>query len=431
MKKNSRQIQRTWKKTYFLIWTGQAISLLGSELVQFSLIWYLTKTTGSTTVLAFASFIALTPRVILYPFVGALVDRWNRQKVMIYADASIALFTLLLAAFFWFDKTSLWHIYVVLFLRGMGSGFHWPAMQASTSLLVPKRHLTRVSGINQTLRGILGIVAPVMAALLLDVIPMFAILSIDVATALTAILPLLVVVIPQPAVLNHIEGNGVKQIWGDVRLGMKYMLTWKGLLYLGLISAFLNFLIHPGFTFIPLLVTEHFLKGALDLSLLESAFSAGIVLGGLVLSAWGGFKKNIHTNLAGVLGLGLGMGLVAMAQPQQFNLAVAGMALSGLMQPMANGPILAIIQAHVESDIQGRILTLLESMVTMMMPLSMLVAAPVAIWIGVRGWLAFGAIGCLLIGTAGFFIPELINIERRDKLNSLSQPLTQAENAGE
>lgn len=397
-----------------MIWTGQAFSLLGSELVQFSLVWYLTRTTGSAAVLALASFTALTPRVILYPFVGALVDRWNRQKVMIWADAGIALVTLVLALLFWSGKIAVWHIYVALLLRGLGSGFHWPAMMASTSLIVPHRHLTRISGLNQTLRGALGIVAPVIAAVLLDAIPMAGILSIDIATALIAIVPLLLVVIPQPAGDRLTDGNTFMQIWQDVRQGMSYVFAWKGLMILGIAAAALNFLIHPGFTFIPLLVTDHFAGGALDLSVLESAFSAGIVLGGLVLGFWGGFRKNIHTCLAGVIGLGIGMGLIATTRPQDFPLAVAGMALSGLMQPVANGPIMAIIQSQVDADIQGRVLTLLESIVMAMMPLSMLVAAPMAGWMGVRGWLTFGAIGCLLMGLAGFFIPALIQIENPD-----------------
>ena len=176
-----------WKKPFFTIWTGQAFSLLGSELVQFALVWYLTKQTGSASVLAFASFVALIPRVLISPFSGALVDRWNRQRVMIFADAAIALFTMLLAGIFWLGKIQIWHIFAIMFIRSLGSGFQWPAMQASTSLMIPKDQLAHISGLNQTLRGALGIVAPVAAALLMEFMPMFGILSIDVITAIIAI----------------------------------------------------------------------------------------------------------------------------------------------------------------------------------------------------------------------------------------------------
>jgi len=399
-----------WQKTYFLIWVGQAFSLLGSELVQFSLIWYMTRETGSAAVLAFASFIALIPRVILNPIAGALVDRWNRRLVMIYSDAGIAVATMLVAILFWMGKISLWHIYLVLFLRSLGGGFHWPAMQASTSLIVPKHHLARISGLNQTLRGALSVTAPVIAALLIESIPMYGVLSIDVITAIIAISPLLFVVIPQPQNIQE-KNNLPRQVILDIRDGFKYMVGWKGLLYLSLAATILNFLLSPGYTFTPLLIKEHFNGDAIDLSILESAFGIGMVLGGLVLSGWGGFKRNIHTTLAGILGLAGGTAMVAASGMDQFKLAIAGMAVAGFMQPIANGPIFAIIQAQVDPLVQGRIFTLLESMVSAMMPISMLIAAPVAGLIGVRGWLFFGAFGCLVIGIAGFFIPSLVHIE--------------------
>jgi len=399
-----------WKRTFFPVWIGQAFSLLGSELVQFSLIWYLTEKTGSASVLAAASFVALLPRVFLSPISGALVDRWNRQKVMIYADALIAAATMILAGIFWLEYIQVWHIYVILFIRALGSGFHWPAMQASTSLMVPKDQLAKISGMNQTLRGAMGIVAPLLAALMLEIFPIYGILSIDVITAIIAISPLLFVSIPQ---VNHTveKKAGLSHIWDDIKTGFKFLVGWRGLLYLTLAATFLNFLLYPGFTFTPLLVTDHFGKGVIELSMIESAFSMGMIIGGLVLSTWGGFKRNIYTILTGIIGLAVGTGLIALAPSNHFMLAVFGMSLAGFMNPIANGPIFAIMQTYVEPEMQGRVFSLLESMVSAMMPISMVVAAPIAEWVGIRGWLAFGAIGCFAIGLAGFFTPSLVHIE--------------------
>lgn len=411
-----------WKKTYFLVWIGQAFSLLGSELVQFSLVWYLTRETGSAAVLAFASFIALVPRVILNPIAGALVDNWNRQRVMIFADAGIAVATMLLTLLFWLDWIELWHIYAIMFLRSLGGGFHWPAMQASTSLMVPKKHLARISGLNQTLRGILNVTAPVIAAILIESIPLYGIFSIDVITAIIAISPLLFVTIPQPQ-KQEPALSSPKKVFSDIKQGFKYMIGWKGLLYLSLAATIANFLLSPGYTFTPLLVKNHFGGTAIDLSLLESGFGIGVILGGLVLSAWGGFKRNIFTTLSGIIGLAFGTAMVAAAGINQFNLAVAGMTVAGFMQPIANGPIFAIIQTHVEPSMQGRIFSLLESMVSAMMPLSMIMAAPIADRIGVRGWLFFGAMGCLVIGLAGFFVPSLVNIENQEHGEQAVSPI--------
>ena len=147
------QVESNWKRTFFLIWTGQAFSLLGSSLVQFALVWWLTQKTGSATVLAAATFVALLPSVFLGPFVGALVDRWNRRIVMIAADGMVALATAALVILFWLDIAQVWHVYVVLFVRSLTGTFHFPAMQASTSLMVPDKHLSRISGLNQALRA--------------------------------------------------------------------------------------------------------------------------------------------------------------------------------------------------------------------------------------------------------------------------------------
>lgn len=409
-----------WKKTFFLIWTGQAFSLFGSELVQFALVWHLTKITGSASVLAIASFSALLPRVLLLPFTGALVDRWNRQRIMIFADAFIAFFTMLLALLFWLGYIQVWHIYVIMFIRSLGSGFHWPAMQASTSLMVPKDQLTRISGLNQTLRGALGIAAPLVAALLLEYIPMFGILSIDVLTAILAISPLLIIKIPQPASAGEAQPFSIKQVLGEVRIGFKYLTGWKGLFYLSITATILNFLLNPGFTFIPLLVTSYFKRSVIDLSLLESVFSIGIIFGGVVLGAWGGFKKNIQTIMGGIIGTAIGVFLIAMPSPQNFVLAIIGMGITGFMQPIANGPLFAVLQRHVEPQIQGRVFSTLESMVSAMMPVSMVIAAPVAEHIGIRGWLFFGGVGCLVLGISGFFIPALVHLEDAESIKAAS-----------
>ncbi len=134
---------RNWAKPFFTIWFGQAFSILGSKLVSFALVWWLTQKTGSATVLATSTIMIYLPQIFLGPFVGALVDRWNRRVVLIIADSAVALATLVLAFLFWVDVVELWHIYLIVFLRSLGGCFHFPAMQASTSLMVPDSHISR------------------------------------------------------------------------------------------------------------------------------------------------------------------------------------------------------------------------------------------------------------------------------------------------
>ncbi|MFV1949203.1 MAG: MFS transporter [Anaerolineales bacterium] len=138
---NTSRENKSWAAPFFTIRTGQAISLMGRQMVQFALIWWLTKITGSAVGLTTASLVGLLPMVVLGPFVGALVDRWNRRKILLIADAGIALVTLVLAYAFYMGWAQVWMVYVALFLRALEGGFHGPAMSTSTSLMVPDEHL--------------------------------------------------------------------------------------------------------------------------------------------------------------------------------------------------------------------------------------------------------------------------------------------------
>jgi DHA3 family macrolide efflux protein-like MFS transporter len=299
--------QSNWKLPFFTIWVGQAFSLIGSGLVQFALVWWLTTTTGSATVLATATLAAILPGVVLGPFAGALVDRWNRRVVMMLADSFIALATLGLAALYAAGAMQIWHVYVIMFLRAIGGSFHWPAMQASTSLMVPEEHLSRVAGLNQTMQGALNIIAPPLGAVLLGLMPLNGIMLIDVVTAMLAVAPLLFVYIPQPKRSEAAQpSGGLASVWGDVREGFRYVWSWPGMMLLGAMAAVLNFLYNPAFSLTPILVTKHFNGQALQLAWMESAWSVGMVVGGITLSVWGGFRRKMWTSLLGLFLQGIG-----------------------------------------------------------------------------------------------------------------------------
>ena len=177
----------SWKTPFFALWTGQAVSLLGSSLVQFALVWWLTQSSGSATVLAGATLAAMLPQILLGPVAGVLVDRGSRRRIMLVSDSLVALTTLALAALFAFGRAQIWHVYLAMFLRSLGGAFHFAAMQTSTSLMVPREQLARVSGLNQMLNGGMNIVAPPVGALLLGLLPLQGILAIDLTTAVAGI----------------------------------------------------------------------------------------------------------------------------------------------------------------------------------------------------------------------------------------------------
>ncbi|MFN2190113.1 MAG: MFS transporter, partial [Candidatus Promineifilaceae bacterium] len=225
--KHQIDLPEKWQRPFFAMWTGQAFSLAGSRVVQFALVWWLTVKTDSAVVLTTMTIVALVPEIVLSPFAGALIDRWNRRWVMIVADSAIALGAIALGYLFWADQIEVWHIYALVFVRGLAGAFHWPAMQASTSLMVPDKHLTRVAGLNQSLNGVLSILGPVLGALVVESFLMYQVMAIDVVTALIGILPLLFVFIPQP---KPSESDQEKtSILSDMIAGYRYFIGWRGM----------------------------------------------------------------------------------------------------------------------------------------------------------------------------------------------------------
>jgi DHA3 family macrolide efflux protein-like MFS transporter len=411
MKNSSQSVPKNWGGRFFAIWSGQALSLFGSSLVHFALIWWLTQKTGSATVLAFASLAGLLPQVLFGPFAGALVDRWDRRRVMIFADGGIALATLILVYLFATDQAQPWHVYAILAVRSLGASFHYPAMAASTPLMVPEDQLTRVNGLNQTLQGMNAMVAPPVGALLLSIMPTQNILMIDLATAMIAIGPLFFFSIPQPVRTELSNAAHKPTLLQDVRDGLLYLRSWPGLVAILAMAIMINGLLTPASSLMPLLVTKHFGQGPLQLGFMDTAWGVGMIAGGLLLSVWGGFKRKIVTTMIGIVGIGAGVVFVGLAPAGWFSLALAGMFIVGVTNPIANGPLMAIVQSVVKPEMQGRVMALITTFATGITPISLLIAGPVSDAIGIRTWFWISGIITLLMGFGGFFSRAVMSVE--------------------
>jgi len=300
----------------------------------------------------------------------------------------------------------------------LAGAFHANAMNASTSLMVPVEHLTRVQGLNQLLEGGLNVIAAPLGALLLGMLSMQGILSIDVITALFAILPLAFIHVPQPE-RDAIDAEKTT-VWTDFKAGLRYMIGWPGLLIIGLMTVGINFTIIPAFSLLPLMVKDYFGGSAIHLSWVESAMGAGMILGGVLLSIWGGFSRKILTSLVGLIGMGAGTLILALAPSSAIFLAIGGALLIGFMTPITMGPFFAVIQSTVEPDMQARVFSLLSSVGTGIVPLGLIIAGPVADQVGIQAWFLLGGVLCILMGVAGLFIPAVMNMEKK------SNPLPEA-----
>jgi DHA3 family macrolide efflux protein-like MFS transporter len=418
MDNSSQPIPENWAPRFFTIWGGQAFSLFGSALVQFALVWHLTRTTGSATVLATATLVALLPQILLGPFIGALVDRWNRRLIMIVADSSIAASTLGLIWLFATGRVEVWHIYAIMGFRSLGGAFHQPAMTASTSLMVPDKHLTRVSGANQTLGGLINIIAPPTGAFLIELISTQNVLFVDVVTAAMAVLPLLFISIPQPVRKAQANGEAEKtSYWQDLGAGLTYVRKWPGLFGLIILAMVLNFILSPSSALLPLVVTKVFNGGALELGWVESLFGVGILSGGILLSIWGGFKRRIVTSFSGIIGIGLGILMMGLLPTNMLYTFFFACFLVGFSQVFANGPLGAIFQSSIAPEMQGRVFSMLNAGATAMMPLSLLVSGPISDALGIRFWFVLGGSTVILITIAALFVPAIMNIETNNDGN--------------
>jgi len=402
--------------SFFILWTGQALSVLGSQVVQFALIWWLTEETGSATVLATATLVGMLPQAVLGPAIGVLVDRWNRRLILLASDAGIALATLFLAYLFYIDAIETWHIYGILFVRSIGGAFHGTTMIATTTLMVPEEHLVRVQGLNQILGGGLNIVSPPLAALLLAALSMDYILAIDVVTALFAITPLFFIRVPQPQPQTDSSNTPPPSFRTEFTEGLRYVRTQRGILTLIGMVSFVNLLAAPAFSLTPLLVSAHFGGGAMQLAWLNTAIGVGSVSGGLLLGAWGGFKRRISTALCGLIGLGLGIFILGFTPPPMLWVAVGAMGAVGIFSTFTNGPILAILQTAIDPQMQGRVFSLLNSIATGMAPLGLLVAGPVGDYLGIQVWYLAAGTMCTSMGVLGFLLPAVSRIEEHPQV---------------
>jgi MFS transporter, DHA3 family, macrolide efflux protein len=398
-----------WARRFFPLWIGQALSLLGSQLVQFAIIWYLTQETHSATALAVASMMGLLPQVLLSPLIGTWVDRGNRRWILVSADATVALATLFLAFLFASGQVQIWEVYVVLLIRAVAGGFHQSAFGASVVLLVPRQHLARMQGLNQALQGGMNILSAPLGAFLLTFLPMPAILAVDVSTAVVAITILLFIQIPQP----ERAASAQSTFWQDFASGFRYIIAWRGLLILLGLVMVINFFFSALEPLTPLLITNHFHGSAQELGWWLSSFAIGTVLGGLLLGIWGGFQRKVVTAQLGLILVGLSTIVIGRVPADMFWIGLAANAAVGFLLPIINGSYGATLQSAVVPEMQGRVFAFIMSAAMLISPLALMIAGPFADAFGIQIWFLLTGSSCTLMGMLGFLSRDVMQMEGR------------------
>ena len=362
-----------WKRDAMVFLGSQALSLLGSALVQYALLWHVTLQTRSGVMMTLYIVAGFLPTFLLSPFAGVWADRYDRRKLIVLADALIALVTLGLAVTFTLRGTELWLFFLAAGIRSVGAAIQQPAVGALLPQLVPEDQLMRVNGIQGTLMSANMLGAPALAGFLMSVAPLQVLFLIDVVTAALAILLMMLLRVKARPPAAPAEGRSQLHEIAD---GFRYIRDHAHLVPFFCYLGFILVLITPAAFLTPLQTARSFGTEVWRLTAIEMVFSVGMMVGGAALATWGGFHNRMRTMVASNLVMGactVGLGLVPF-----FWVYLVVMGVFGLALPLYNTPATVMLQEHVEPAFLGRVFGVMTMLSTSLMPLSMLLFGPLA-----------------------------------------------------
>lgn len=418
---------------FTVVWLGQIISVLASSMSQFALTIFMYEKTQSATALGLMQVFFITPFLLISPIAGVMVDRYNRKLMMMVSDFAAGLATLSILAVLYFDVWQFWHMYAASIIFGLGMAFQWPAYSAAISTMVPKEQLGRANGMMSLIEAGPGVIAPILAGALLPIIKLTGILFFDVATFILAIGALLIVHVPQPVRTEE----GAKASGGmlkEAAYGFKYIFARPSLLGLQLIFFAGNLFAGIGFTVLTPMILSRSGNNSLMFGSVQTAGAIAGVVGGVVMSVWGGFKRRVHGVLFGHIIGGIGMAIIGFAGG--LPIWITGMAITSVVVALVNGSNQAIWQSKVAPDVQGRVFASRRLIAWITNPISPIIGGTLADFVlepaaragtglpAAFAWLVgtgpgsgmgllivFCGMISMLVGLSGYFVPAIYNAE--------------------
>lgn len=403
-------MNNNWKRAFAIIWSGQFFSILTSSLVNFAIIIWLSLETGSAEMLAWAAIAAMLPQTLIGPFTGALIDRWNRKRIMMFADSFIAMCTLMLAILFWLDIAEIWHIFGLLGLRSIGSAFHMPAMQASVPLLAPSDQLTRIAGVNQIIASVSQIAGPALGAMLITVWDIEYVLLFDVVGALMAVTSLFFVHIPNPEKEEGVERNILK----EMKEGAMIILRNRGLSLVFLYSILVVFFLVPISVLFPLMTLEYFKGTELQTGIIEAIWSVGALVGGAIMGA-----KVYRVNRVALVNwmyllCGITFFLSGVLSPDGFVWFAILTAIGGVSGAVYNSAFTGLVQTKIDPSALGRVFSMFFTISLIPAMLGLIGIGFLADGLGLSVSFILSGLIIFLIGIAAFFTPAAMRLDQQD-----------------
>jgi len=367
------QTDAGWRKKTAVFMTSQGISLFGSSMVNYAIIWYITLKTQSGMIMTITILTSFLPQIVISLFAGVWADRYNRKTVIILSDALTAISTLILAELFLLGHREIWFIFIASAVRSVGEGIQSPAVSAILPQFVPQEKLMRVNGLSGSMRSFIMLLSPAAGGWLLAAYSVEVACFVDVVTAAIAISILLFLRVPPHRKAGMVQTTGTLQ---DLRQGFSYVRSSAILRRLLIYYAAFFFLISPTAFLTPLLITRSFGGEVWKLTANEVLYSGGAVFGGFLMAIWGGFRNRMRTIALAFAAYGVSAVLLGISTNLFFYLTV--MFFTGIFSPVCYSAEAVLIQENVDNDMQGRVFSMIDMIILAVMPLGMLLFGPIA-----------------------------------------------------
>jgi MFS family permease len=361
---------------FSIVWFGQLVSMTGSGMTRFALTIWVWQQTGEATALALVAVFSFAPAIIFSPIAGAIVDRVSRKRVMIVSDLAAGLSTVALLILYSTGHLMIWHLWAAGFFASAFESFQFPAYSAAITTMIEKKHYTRANAMLGMVDSASTIIAPASAGALLPLIGINGIMLIDIVTFVFAIGALLFVFIPDPvetAVGRASRGSLLR----ESVFGFRYIFSKPSLLGLLLVFFTTNLTFGLAMILFAPMILSRTGNNTVVLGTTEMMFGIGGVVGGLVIAAWGGFKRRIHGVLFGLILMSI-FGQIVIGLGQDIRIWGLGAFLAMFFMPLVNGSSQAIWQAKVPPDIQGKVFATRRLIAQMSSPVAVILGGRLA-----------------------------------------------------
>ncbi|KRN02335.1 multidrug efflux pump protein [Levilactobacillus senmaizukei DSM 21775 = NBRC 103853] len=393
-----------WRRNIYLFLTSQFLSGITSMVVQYAIVWYLTKQTGSATVLSFATLLGMLPMVLLSPFVGPFVDRWNKKALLIIPDIIAAIFAIILSITgTLLPSYPLWLIFISLLVRSIAQTFQMPTIQSILPIMVPQKELTKINGQLGMVQSANMVIAPALGAFLFASVPINWLILLDVLGAAIGITLLVFVTIPEHPVIDE-----KVHVLADAKFGLDKLRQTKGLWAITMTGAAFTLMFMPAASLYPLMTMGYFHGNVGQAGLIEAIYSVGMLVGGTIIGLFGNWPDRMKPILWATVAMGItfgGSGLLP-GNHTGFVWFVVLNSLAGVVTPFYSTLLMSMIQQSFPAEQLGRILGVLNSMMSITGPVGLIFAGPLADTIGVEKLFIIGGIGSLVCGFAMWIMPS-------------------------